>query len=273
MKDAGTHVGKLAELLVGDALNALGVFRKLGVCRENTRNVGPVFINVGIQEFGEIRARYVGAAAGEQVDVSVGICAVEAGNNDASVLIECGADASFAFDNVELAVVGEADDVSGIHEGISEVAAHQTRAEIFAAADQAVLIDILAEGLAVCFQFRFDIEINIQCFLDLLVTGNDGDPDLIVRNAVFEVASERVEQVCDLVIVGGALAGCGNDDHAASGIGFDDVLDFFELCGICKGASAEFRNDHDVKSSFMLYQFSRSEFKYRRQRGPQSARV
>jgi hypothetical protein len=65
------------------------------------------------------------------------------------------------------------------------------------------------------------------------------------------MASERIEKVRDLIVTRGTLAGRGNDHHAASGIGFDDVLDFFELCGIRKGASAEFRNDHDVKSSFL----------------------
>jgi hypothetical protein len=72
------------------------------------------------------------------------------------------------------------------------------------------------------------------------------------------MASEGIEKVRDLVIIGGTLAGRGNDDNATSGVGFDDILDFFELCGIRKGASAEFRNDHDVKSSFMLYKYSKS---------------
>ena len=72
VQDGGAHVGELAQLLVGDARDGLGVVRRCAGRRTGSRrDVRPVLVQVGLEALGEDGARDVAAAAVEQLDLAL----------------------------------------------------------------------------------------------------------------------------------------------------------------------------------------------------------
>ena len=61
-------IGKLAQLVIGDTFDGLGVVNDAGVCHQNAGNVGPVFVDVCIECCCGQSACDVGAASREGLD-------------------------------------------------------------------------------------------------------------------------------------------------------------------------------------------------------------
>ena len=86
MQDARAHVRKLAQLLVGNARNGLSLGNNTRIGRIETRDVGPVLVQVGAQALGQNRTRDIAAATIEQLDLALTRRAVETGHNKAALL-------------------------------------------------------------------------------------------------------------------------------------------------------------------------------------------
>ena len=63
MEHVRPHIGKLAQLFIGDAFDRLRIFRQSRVRRINAGNIRPVLINLRIQKSCKIRACDVRPAA------------------------------------------------------------------------------------------------------------------------------------------------------------------------------------------------------------------
>ena len=86
MQDACAHVRKLAQLLVGNARNGLGLGNNTRIGRIETRDVGPVLVQIGAQALGQNRAGNIAAATVEQLNLALTRRAVETGHNKAALL-------------------------------------------------------------------------------------------------------------------------------------------------------------------------------------------
>ena len=86
MQDACAHVRKLAQLLVGNAGDGLSLGHDARIGRVETRDVGPVLVQIGAQALGQNRARDIAAATIEQLDLALTRRAVETGHNKAALL-------------------------------------------------------------------------------------------------------------------------------------------------------------------------------------------
>ena len=86
VQDARTHVRKLAQLLVGNAGNGLGLGHNARIGRIEARDVGPVLVQIGAQALGQNGTGNVAAATVKQLNLALAGRAVEAGHDKAALL-------------------------------------------------------------------------------------------------------------------------------------------------------------------------------------------
>ena len=243
VQDRRAHIGKLAQLAVGDIVDNVRMLDDARVGRQHAGHVRPVLIQLCAHRAGHDRARHVGATAGEGMDGAVGHCAVEAGDDGAVDADEGVADGCVRGLGVKGAVCAEQDHLRRVDKGKAEIGRQQSGVQIFAAAGHIVA---LRRSAQVCFdggKVRREIDLQLQLGDDI----GKALPDLIERGGKILPGAggviAAVEQVRDLRIAGKALAGRGGDDVAAAGIFTDDGRDLFKLTGGRQRAAAEFHND------------------------------
>lgn len=81
MKHLGPGIAQLPELVVGDLGDGLGIVYDPGVRHQDTGDIGPVFIDVGIQGRSGQGTRDIAAATGKGLDLAIGQLTVEAGDH------------------------------------------------------------------------------------------------------------------------------------------------------------------------------------------------
>ena len=241
MQHLRAGVAQLAQLVVGHLGNGLGIVDDAGVSHQNTGNVRPVFVDLGIQRGGCQRTGDVTAATGEGVNGAVGHHTVEAGGHNAladpAQLLQGG----IGLLRIHGAVQIELHPVGSVHKLEIQICGHQLGGVIFTAADQLFTGHcLLVDALLQLGKIGFQIQINTQLVTDLAVAGYDHIVNQIAGNTVLGVGVAQIQQVCDLVVILEALAGSGDDHNAAAGVGQDNVLDFPVLARIRHGGATEF---------------------------------
>ena len=83
MQHARAHIGKFAQLAIGDIANRFRIAHNARIGHQTAGNVRPVFIHVGLNRARNNRARDIAAAAGKGFDVAVRIASVKARHNRA----------------------------------------------------------------------------------------------------------------------------------------------------------------------------------------------
>ena len=234
-------VAQLAQLGIGDALDGLGILDDARVGHQEAGHVRPVLIDVRVERGRGQRAGDVAAAAGEGLDRAVGHDAVKAGHHDAAAggrvlqrLI-----ARLLIDGT---VETELQPHSAVEEVEAQIVGHQLRREIFAARDELVLTDPLIHLPAQGGELALEVGPEPQLVADGEIAVADHLIDPVAADAVLQVRVAQIQQVRDLVIVLIALARGTHDDDAAALVRGDDGADFFKLCGVRHGRSAEFQN-------------------------------
>ena len=221
MQHLRAHVAELAQLVIGYALDGVGIIDDAGVCHEYAGNVRPVFVHVRVQSRCRESARNVASAARENAYAAVGHAAVKAGDDDPAPRrkpLEIFVGALL----VDRSVEGKMQPILCIEEIIAEVIGHEHRREIFAARDELILgyagFYLPAQG----GELRVDIDLEPQLGADLAIAPGDHVENWVAADAVLFVRMAEIQKVCQLVIVLEPLTRGGNDDHLSRRVCFDN---------------------------------------------------
>ena len=266
MEHLGTGVAQFPQFVVSNLGDGLGILHNPGIRHQNAGNVGPVFIDGGIQCCGGQGAGDITAAPGEGLDVAVGHQAVEAGDHGTVAPVEV-LQRRIGLFLVHGAVEIEPDPVSRIDEVEAQEACHQLGGEILAPADQFILgYGLGIDALFQRFEFCIQIQINVQLLPDLQIPGSDHLKNTGAVHAVLGMGKAQVQKVGDFVVIFEPLAGGGDHHHLAVGIGQDDIADLAVLARIGHGRAAEFCNDQDC----FLFSCGLSPQTFRKRYSPES---
>ena len=138
VKHLGPGIAQLPELVVGDLGDGLGIVYDPGVRHQDTGDVGPVFIDVGIQGRSGQGAGDIAAASRKGLDLAIGQLTVESGDHHTNA-VHLIAQSLVAGLLVHGAVEAELDPVCRIHEFEAQIVCHKPGGEVFAPAGQLVL--------------------------------------------------------------------------------------------------------------------------------------
>ena len=230
VKDGRSHVRKFAELAVSYRVDTERVFYTARICHEHSRNVCPVFVNIGAGGSCENGSRHVGAAAGKSFDLSVGRRAVEPRKNGAFVFRQSLCESDVCFFRVKETVFIEKDTLGGVDEIISEIFRHDFRVQIFAAGSE-----IIAGGCSVA-NFTLDQnEILIKRKIEFKPSYNVGKTRGDRGKQGFRVFARLLgarkcdQHIGDFFIVGMSFARGGSDRVSAAVLGFSVQRIFWML--------------------------------------------
>ena len=252
VQDACAHVRKLAQLLVGNARNGLSLGHNARIGRIETRDVGPVLVQVGAQALGQDRARDIAAATIEQLDLALARRAVETGHNKAALLAVLLHQLGGAV-HAERTVVMERHNRRGVQERQVQVLGHQASSEVLAAAYKLLGgvaaragalgkgRELLADGIGE-LQLVSDIKIALANVLE----------QFLARHVILNVRVNQVEQVGHLGVALKAAAAGGNHHKTAGRVGIDDGLDLLKVFGVGDRRAAKLGNlNHGLEVTFL----------------------
>ena len=252
VQDACAHVRKLAQLLVGNARNGLSLGNNTRIGRIETRNVGPVLVQIGAQALGQDRARDIATATVEQLDLALSRRAVETGHNKAALLAVLLHQLGGAI-HAERTVVMERHNRRGVQERQAQVLGHQASGEVLAAAHELLGRvtaragavgkgrELLADGIGE-LQLVSDIKIALANVLE----------QFLARHVILNVRVNQVEQVGHLGVALKAAAAGGNHHKTAGRVGIDDGLDLLEVFGVGDRRAAKLGNlNHGLEVTFL----------------------
>ena len=240
VQDRRAHIGKLAQLAVGDIVDDVRMLDDARVGRQHAGHVRPVLIQLCAHRAGHDRARHVGAAAGEGLDGAVGHRAVESGNNRLGSLVEKRAQACVGDVGVEVALVVEEDGARSVNELIAEVICQHDTVQVLAAAGSVIASDSSAEVLADLREFLVQAEGKSQVGDDTVVAlpdGREGFRKILALNRYLVIAA--VQHIGDLGVLLEALSGRGGNDVTSFGVGVNYISDLLKLLCVGERASAE----------------------------------
>jgi hypothetical protein len=243
VEHACAHVGKLAQLGIGDNADSLGILNDTGVSHQESAYVCPVLVEVHLRSLCDNGAGEVGAAAGEGLDGAVGHRAVESGNNRLGSLVEKRAQACVGDVGVEVALVVEEDGARSVNELIAEVICQHDTVQVLAAAGSVIASDSSAEVLADLREFLVQAEGKSQVGDDTVVAlpdGCEGFRKILALNRYLIIAA--VQHIGDLGVLLEALSGRGGNDVTSFGVGVNYISDLLKLLCVGERASAELYN-------------------------------
>ena len=243
MQDGGAHMAQLPQLLIGDGGNLGRAVDNPRIGHEETGNVGPVLIHVGVNRIGNQGTGDIAAAAGEGADFTVFLRAVEAGHDGGLPVAEDGGELFRGLFGVKRSIVMEDNPVGSVHETPAQIIRHQQRTEVFPAAGAPVPPKAGGNALLHLIQTGGDIDLQVKTLGDGQIAVPDLD-ELIPEG--FPLRGEgmtEIEQVGDLIIFRKALSGSTGDQIPAGGLQLQDAADLAELLVIGEGASAELGYD------------------------------
>ena len=242
MQNRCTHVGKLAQLAIGDGLDGLGVLDHARVCHHKARDVGPVLVERRVCRLRNDRAGHVRATAAEGLDRAVGHDTVKAGDHGVAVLLELLTHLLLGLFLVVHAVLAEEDHRLGVDKVKAEVLGQDQRIEVLAAACGKITSRVVRDGVADVIQLARNVKLQTELADDAVVALGDlciiGGNILVIADHIVAV----VEHIRNLNVVTVALSGRRRHDEATVGIALDDLGDLAELLGICQRGASEFNN-------------------------------
>ena len=243
MQDGGTHVAQFPQFLIGDGGNFRRVFYDPGIRHQETGNVGPVFIYVGIHRTGHQGAGDIAAAAGEGAYFTVCLGTVETRHNSRFAVRKEGRELFLGLLIVQGAVIVEENAVNGIHETPSQVVSHQDTAEVFTAAGAPVLALAGGDSLLHFIQFGVNIHFQVQSAGDGQIAIPDTGKRLRDRFAFAGKVIALIQQISDFIVFLEAFAGSAGDQVATGGFQLQNAANLAELFIIGQRAAAEFCHD------------------------------
>lgn len=160
MQHARAHIGKFAQLAIGDIANRFRVAHNARVGHQTAGNVRPVFIHVGLNRARNNRARDIAAAAGKGFDVAVRIASVKARHNRALMPGQQRAELFLCLIAVQPPLFVKENALLRIDEIPAEIICQQNAVEVFAPAGG--VIRARAELNVAAHFIQIPIQINRQ---------------------------------------------------------------------------------------------------------------
>ena len=252
VQDACAHVRKLAQLLVGNARNGLGLGNNTRIGRIETRDVGPVLVQIGAQALGQNRAGNIATATVEQLNLALTRRAVETGHNKAALLTVLLHQLGGAI-HAERTVVVERHNRRSVQERQVQVLGHQASGEVLAAAHELLGgVTARAGALGKSRELLTDGIGELQLVSDIKIALADVLEQLLARHVVLNVRVNQVEQVGHLGVALKAATTGGNHHKTASRVGIDDGLDLLKVFGVGDRRAAKLGNlNHGLEVTFL----------------------
>ena len=223
MQDVGPHIRQFAQLLVRYLIYDTGIVHYPRIGGHKAVHVGPVLVHFRAHRSRDDRARNIRTASAERMDTSVGIGAVESGNDRLTDLGKLLGGFFVGFFGSEHAVVVKDYEFRRVHEFVAEFLCENDRAEIFASAG--AVIDRIRRGhLFLDFvQYGFDIEVQPQLLHYLYEARSYLGKSRAALAVYLQIVIAGVEHIGDLGVVGKSLARCRHHYVVALGIGSHDL--------------------------------------------------
>ena len=240
MEHLRSDIAELPQLGVGDALDGAGVLHDLGVGHEEAGDVGPVFVDVGVQRRRRQSAGDVAAAAGEGLDAAVGHGPVEAGDHHPAA----GGGAAqglVAGGLIHGAVQPEAEPADAVQKIVAQIVRHEAGGEVLAPAHQLVLTDATVHLLPQGGELRLQRCGQVQLVPDGEIAAADHVEHSVTADAILQVGVAQIQQVRQFVVVPTALSGGADHHHTAAGVRVHNGLHLGKLMGVGHRGAAEFQ--------------------------------
>ena len=226
------HVGKLAQLAVGDGLDRLRMVHDAGVCHEEARDIRPVLVNVGVDGAGHDGAGHVGAAARKGLDRPVRHGAVEAGDDGLLVVAQDGGERHVGAVRVKRAVILKIDHGRGVDEVEAEVIGENDAVQVFAAACRIVAAGLVHESALDAVVLLRHVQRQAEVGDNRLVALDDAVEIRVEFLAAHGLFKAVVEHIGDFGVVLCAFAGGGGHNISSGGVFADDLGHFAEVLRI-----------------------------------------
>ena len=240
MQDRSPHKGQLPQLREGDLLDGRGVGDNARVRHQDARDIGPVFVHVGLDRRGGDGSGDIAPSAGHHAKPSGGELSVKAWNHDPAVFFHRFGDGRIRGLPVQRSVQSEEDAVRRVDEGIVQIGCHQLGSKILASGHDLVHGGVFVEFALKLLQFSRDVHRDLQFVADLQQTRLHRSQDLFTGHAVGQMCMDQIQQVRQLMIISVSLSGGGNDNHPSAIIRLDDGFDLAKLLRAGNGGSSEF---------------------------------
>ena len=212
MENRRAHEGQLPQLRVGDMGNGAGIGHNFRVGHQNTGDVSPVFIHVGVHSGGRQRAGDIAAATGHHLDLSCGQTAVEAGDQNLPVGFQRGSNGAVGLFPVNLSVKAEENAACRVHKCKAQIFRHEPCREIFAPGDQFIHRHVPAQPGAESVKLALHIVVQAKLVSDIHKALPYGIHYIPAGHAVCQMGVTEIQKVCQLVVVRAPFTG-GGDHH------------------------------------------------------------
>ena len=247
MQHRRAHVGKLAQLAVGDYLDRVRIFDNARIAHQEPGNVRPVFVYIRHHGTGDYRPGDIAPPAGKRFDAPVRHTAVKPGNNG---VFRAGK--AFGHDTVGTARIKASVGIEEYHlrrikEIITDIFGKNKRIEVFPAGSDIIAGRTLRKALLYRRIFRRKIRRKAKPVYDIIVPRHyigKFARKILPRRSPVIAGKQEIGHLC---ILREAFARRAGDDKPARGFAFDNIRAFSELFGRGERASAEFYHFFLVK--------------------------
>ena len=207
MQHLRAHVGKLPQLLVGDAADGPGIPHNAGIRHQEARHVGPVFIELRVRSPGDQGPRDVAAAAGEGEDLPLFPAAVEARDHGIGHRGKPLLDQAVGLRRVQNPVRVKAYQLRAVRKGPAQVLSQQEGADVLPAAGAVIPAGPPADLITDAVKRLLQRQGQPKAVFDLLKTAADDIKHILKLQLVAGQLIAHQQHVGDLVVAVIALAG------------------------------------------------------------------
>ena len=233
MKNGSSHVGELTHFPIGNGRDGDRIIHNSGICHQETGNISPVLIHVGVNGSGHKRTRDIRTASGKCMDASVRFCPVESGNDRTICSGKTFRQKAVRFLRVKSPVLVKSNDVRRIHKFVIQKSGHHQPVQILSTGSRVILSDqrvkILIDDPEFLVQGKFEIQTPDNGVIPILDIGKRPAEILSVLCLVIAV----VQHICNLCIAGKPASRSGGNHKPASLIRADNLSYLLKL--FCAG--------------------------------------
>ncbi len=256
MQHRCAHIGELSELTVGYGLDPGRVFDDSGICDHKTRDVRPVFIDVGVAGARDDGSGYIRSSAGKGLYLSVMTASIKTGDHGIFFLFEALSHLPHGPAVIQIPVLFKEDQFDRIQEGISKIGRHDPAVQVLAPGRGEIRIGSFFHSFFYFIELLVKGKIlQLQAVDDLLVAAFNLGQNLRKILFVLREGFHLVEKVSHLDVPGITFARGRDYDISSGFIIKDDLADFFKLFCIGERAPAKFYYFHCLRPhrNFICY--------------------
>ena len=173
MKNGCTHIRKLSEFSVGNALDHFRIFNNTRVCYQETGNICPVFIEVCLNSLCHKRTGHIRAASGESFNFSIFTSAIKSRDNGTFTFCQLFGQKSVCLLGIQISVLIKTNHICCIYKFITQICCHYLTIEKFSSGCCIICACLCLEISFDLNKFIFQRKIKVQSADDLIVSSLD----------------------------------------------------------------------------------------------------